>query len=322
MDDQQLLTIDNLQLSLRNGVRLLDGVSLTVRRGEALGIVGESGSGKSLTALSVLRLVPHVLTSGAVCLNGADMLSMSERALRRVRGRKAAMVFQDPMTAFFPVRCVGDQIVEQIRLHRKIRFRDAWAEAVSLLERMGVPDSEGAARRYPHQLSGGLRQRAMIAMALSCQPDLLIADEPTTALDVTVQAQILVLFQEIRARGAGLMMITHDLGVVAQTCTRVAVMYAGLVIEEGPTEAVLRKPLHPYTQALVAAIPPLEGPRPERLSSLSGTPPTPAMRPAGCVFAPRCLYAHAACDQRPPLKTGVTGRKVACVLYDGAEALD
>ncbi|MBR0558798.1 ABC transporter ATP-binding protein [Neokomagataea anthophila] len=322
MGDEPLLCVDDMRLTLRNGVRLLDGVSLSVQRGEALGVVGESGSGKSLTALSILRLVPDVVTEGSLRLNGVELTTLSERALRRVRGRKAAMVFQDPMTAFFPVRSVGEQIVEQIRLHRKIRFRAAWDEAVALLARMGVPDADGAARRYPHQLSGGLRQRAMIAMALSCTPDLLIADEPTTALDVTVQAQILRLFQEIRARGSGLMIITHDVGVVAQTCTRVAVMYAGVVVEEGPTEAVLNKPLHPYTQALIAAVPPLEGDRPERLQSLSGTPPNPASRPVGCVFAPRCLYVSDACHTRPILNVGITGRKVACILYDGAEALD
>ncbi|GBR43919.1 ABC transporter ATP-binding protein [Neokomagataea thailandica] len=322
MGDEALLHVDNLCLSLRNGVRLLDGVSLSVRRGEALGVVGESGSGKSLTALSILRLVPDVMMEGRLRLNGVELTALSERALRRVRGRKAAMVFQDPMTAFFPVRSVGQQIVEQMRLHRTIRFRAAWEEAVALLARMGVPDAEGVARRYPHQLSGGLRQRAMIAMALSCTPDLLIADEPTTALDVTVQAQILRLFQDIRARGAGLMMITHDMGVVAQICTRVAVMYAGVVVEEGPTEAVLSKPLHPYTQALIAAVPPLEGERPQRLQSLSGTPPIPAERPVGCVFAPRCLYVSDACQTRPVLNMGITGRKVACVLYDGAEALE
>nr|WP_294914400.1 ABC transporter ATP-binding protein [uncultured Neokomagataea sp.] len=322
MGDEPLLSVDNMRLTLRNGVRLLDGVSLSVRRGEALGVVGESGSGKSLTALSILRLVPDVVMEGSLRLNGVELTTLSERALRRVRGRKAAMVFQDPMTAFFPVRSVGEQIVEQIRLHRKIRFRAAWDEAVALLARMGVPDADGAARRYPHQLSGGLRQRAMIAMALSCTPDLLIADEPTTALDVTVQAQILRLFQEIRSRGSGLMIITHDVGVVAQTCTRVAVMYAGVVVEEGPTEAVLNRPLHPYTQALIAAVPPLEGDRPERLQSLSGTPPNPASRPAGCVFAPRCMYVSDACHKRPILNVGITGRKVACILYDGAEALD
>ncbi|GBR49976.1 peptide ABC transporter ATP-binding protein [Neokomagataea thailandica NBRC 106555] len=322
MVGEALLAIDDLRLSLMDGVRLLDGVSLSVQRGEALGIVGESGSGKSLTALSVLRLVPGVKTEGAVRLSGADVVGMTERELRSVRGRKAAMVFQDPMTAFFPVKSVGDQIVEQIRLHRKIRSRAAWAEAVALLERMGVPDAQRAARRYPHQLSGGLRQRAMIAMALSCTPDLLIADEPTTALDVTVQAQILVLFNEIRAKGSGLVIITHDLGVVAQTCTRIAVMYAGVVVEEGATENILQKPLHPYTQALVAAIPPLSGARPESLQSLAGTPPTPAHRPSGCVFAPRCMYVHEACAQRPSLLTGKTGRKVACVLYKGAEMLD
>lgn len=302
MSNDPLLAVDNVQLDLEEGGRLLDGITFSVRRGEALGVVGESGSGKSLTALTVLGLVSGMRTKGAVRFCGTDLMRLSERAMRRLRGRKIAMVFQDPMTALFPVRTIGAQIVEQIRLHHRVSRRQAWVEAVHLLGRTGMPDPDRIARRYPHQLSGGLRQRAMIAMALSCNPDLLIADEPTTALDVTIQAQILVLLRTIRDQGAGLMLITHDLGVVAQLCTHVVVMYAGVVVERGPAHRVLEAPLHPYTQALRAAMLPLEGPRPERLPSLPGTLPSPSNRPEGCVFAPRCAFVQPACQERPRLR--------------------
>nr|WP_051537264.1 ABC transporter ATP-binding protein [Asaia prunellae] len=234
------------------------------------------------------------------------------------------MIFQDPMSAFLPVRRIGAQITEQIRLHLPLSRKEAHTRMVALLGRMGVPSPAQTALRFPHELSGGLRQRAMIAMALSCEPDLLIADEPTTALDVTVQAQILTLLREIGEREASVMLITHDMGVVAQSCTDVAVLYGGVVIETGPVSSVLSTPRHPYTQALLRAIPPLSGPRPSQLPVIDGVPPSPENRPAGCVFAPRCPYVETRCEKRPDMRLAGTGEayaetggahEVACVLY-------
>ncbi|MFT8478824.1 ABC transporter ATP-binding protein [Gluconobacter oxydans] len=316
MGADALLKLHHLHLELPKGTALLEDVSLTVRRGDALGVVGESGSGKSLTAMSVMGLLPGLKASGSIRFEGRELLGMKDREWRRLRGAGMAMIFQDPMTAFLPVRSIGAQIDEQIRLHEPVSRREARARTVRLLGRMGVPDPEAAAKRYPHQLSGGLRQRAMIAMALSCDPALLIADEPTTALDVTVQAQILTLLCEIRDSGAGVMLITHDMGVVAQTCTHVAVVYSGLVVEQGPVAAVMARPLHPYTQALLEAIPPLNGPRPDALPTIPGRPPAPDARPEGCVFAPRCRYVRPDCAVRPALREPEEGRRVACVLYD------
>lgn len=312
--DDALLSLDALRLALPSGARLLDGVSLRLERGRILGVVGESGSGKSLTGLSVLGLQPQGRLEGKLAFEGQDLLGFGPGDWRRFRGRRAAMIFQDPMTAFLPVRRIGAQIAEQIRLHSRCSRREAETRVIALLSRMGVPAPREAARRFPHELSGGLRQRAMIAMALSCDPDLVIADEPTTALDVTVQAQILMLLREIGARRAGVMLITHDMGVVAQICTDIAVLYAGVVVESGPAEAVLRTPWHPYTRALLRAIPPMDGARPDRLPTIEGTPPAPEARPPGCVFAPRCPERRAACAFRPALRRH-EDRSVACVLY-------
>lgn len=313
MAEPALLMVDRLSLSTTAGLRLLDGVSLRIQPGEALGVVGESGSGKSLTALSVMGLLDTLPVDGHIRFQGRDLLGMAEREWRAVRGREIAMIFQDPMSAFLPVRRIGDQIDEQIRLHSPVTRREARARTVRLLGEMGVPDPVTAACRFPHQLSGGLRQRAMIAMALSCAPRLLIADEPTTALDVTVQAQILFLLRQLRERGAGVMLITHDMGVVAQACTHVAVLYSGVVVERGPVEAVLHMPQHPYTRALLASMPPLDGPRPARLPTIPGQPPTPYNRPEGCVFAPRCPQVRPACEQRPSM-VRVGTQEAACVL--------
>ncbi|QDH16692.1 ABC transporter ATP-binding protein [Swingsia samuiensis] len=311
-----LLSIEKLGLSLANGTRLLEDVSFEVKSGQTVGVVGESGSGKSLTALSVMGLLPHLKPAGHIHFDGQELVGMPDRMLRKLRGLRIAMIFQDPMTAFLPVRSIGAQIDEQIRLHEKVTRKAARQRTVSLLEKMGVPEPWLAADRYPHQLSGGLRQRAMIAMALSCAPDLLIADEPTTALDVTVQAQILALLHEIRNQGAGVMLITHDMGVVAQSCTTVAVMYSGQVVETGPVRQVLEDPLHPYTKALLAAIPPLEGIRPDKLPTIIGSPPSPVSRPEGCVFGPRCSFFKEVCAlARPELKNIDSERRVACVLY-------
>ncbi|GAN54162.1 ABC transporter ATP-binding protein [Tanticharoenia sakaeratensis] len=311
---EPILQVRDLCVRL-SGRLILDHVSFDVLRGRTLGVVGESGSGKSVTASALMGLVP--IASGSVKFGSREVAGLSERAWRALRGRQIAMVFQDPMSAFLPVRSVGAQIDEQIRAHERLSRTDARARTVQLLQRMEVPDAAQMARRYPHQLSGGLRQRAMIAMALSCRPDLLIADEPTTALDVTVQAQILALLREVSQRDAGVMLITHDMGVVAQSCADVVVMYAGVIVERGSVETILQAPLHPYTQALMAATPEIDGPRPARLATIPGQPPSPASRPQGCVFQPRCGYAHEACGRRPPLRSHA-GRDVACVLYEGA----
>jgi len=314
MTGKTLLSLHDLRLDHPRAGILLDGVSLTLERGQILGVVGESGSGKSLTGLSVLGLQPTGKLSGRMIFDGQDLTRFGEAEWRGFRGRRAAMIFQDPMTAFLPVRRIGPQIEEQIRLHMTMSRRAARARVIALLGRMGVPSPERMAERYPHELSGGLRQRAMIAMALSCDPELLIADEPTTALDVTVQAQILTLLREIGARDASVMLITHDMGVVSQSCTHVAVLYAGVVIETAPVEKLLATPLHPYTQALLRAIPPLEGPRPDRLPVIEGVPPTPKTRPSGCVFAPRCAAVESRCQTRPAFRER-GDHKVACVLY-------
>ncbi|WP_342630186.1 ABC transporter ATP-binding protein [Nguyenibacter vanlangensis] len=318
-DPDILLSVRDLTVALPVGGRMvdvIDSVSFTLGAREILGIVGESGSGKSMTALALMGLIdaPGARVTGSARFKGRELVGLPQRAFRALRGRDIAMIFQDPMTAFTPVYTVGWQIDEQIRAHQRIGRHAARARTIRLLGDMGVPDPERVAGRYPHQLSGGLRQRAMIAMALSCNPALLIADEPTTALDVTVQAQILDLLRTLRREyGSSVLLITHDMGVVAETCDRMMVMYAGRVAERGPTDAVLARPGHPYTAALLDSIPPLHGPRPPRLPSIQGAPPVPADRPAGCAFAPRCSHAHAACAVRPPL-AACGMQDVACVL--------
>ncbi|MBB2165511.1 ABC transporter ATP-binding protein [Gluconacetobacter sp. 1b LMG 1731] len=319
MDGDMLLAVRDLTVALPIGGRLVpivESVSFTLGAREILGIVGESGSGKSVTSLAVMGLidVPGARVSGSVRFRGRELVGLAPRAYRALRGREIAMIFQDPMTAFTPVYTVGRQIDEQIRAHQKISRTDARARTVRLLGDMGVPDPERVAGRHPHQLSGGLRQRAMIAMALSCNPALLIADEPTTALDVTVQAQILDLLRGLRREyGSSVLLITHDMGVVAETCDRTLVLYSGLVAERGPTGALFAQPGHPYTAALLDSIPPLHGPRPARLPSIPGSPPAPAERPAGCPFAPRCVYVQDSCAVRPPL-VACGEQDVACVL--------
>ena len=314
-----LLDVRDLCIDFRTRagvVRAVDRVSFSVAAGEIVGLVGESGSGKTLTMMSALGLIsdPNAIVSGSIRYRGQELAGLPARALRRVRGREIAMIFQDPMSAMNPVHTIGWQIVEQIRAHLPLSRAAARARAVSLLGRMGVPAPETAFGRYPHQLSGGLRQRAMIAMALSCEPSLLIADEPTTALDVTVQAQILGLLHELRsAFGSSIVLITHDMGVVAELADRVMVMYAGRLVERGPVAEVLSTPAHPYTSGLLASIPPLDGARPHRLAAIPGAPPSPAERPAGCAFQPRCAHRFEACAARPELRA--TGRQdAACFL--------
>lgn len=281
----------------------VDGVSFTLARGETLALVGESGCGKSLTALALLRLVPppgRIVPESRVVLEGTDLTTLPESALRAVRGGRIGMVFQDPMTSLNPVFKVGDQIAETIRAHRKVSSRAARQRALELLQEVGIPDPLRRLNAYPHQLSGGMRQRVLIAIALAAEPDVLIADEPTTALDVTVQAQILELLDQLRARrGLAVLLITHDLGVVAGRADRVNVMYAGRIVESAPTEQLFAAPSHPYTKGLFDSVPRIDGPK-TRLTPIPGTVPQPAAWPTGCRFRPRCPVAFAPCGEEPP----------------------
>jgi peptide/nickel transport system ATP-binding protein len=303
-------------------VRAVDRLSFSVGQREIVGLVGESGSGKTISMLAALGLIsdPNAVISGSVVFEGRELIGLSQRALRGVRGAKIAMVFQDPMSAMNPVHTVGWQIVEQIRAHRAVSRATARRRAIELLGRMGIPEPEMAFGRYPHQLSGGMRQRAMIAMALSCDPALLIADEPTTALDVTVQAQILALLEQLRVEfGSSIVLITHDMGVVASLADRVMVMYAGRLVERGPVDAILSAPAHPYTYGLLASIPPMEGDRPHRLTAIPGVPPSPAERPGGCAFRPRCAWRFEACMAQPELAP-VGAQDAACFLVEADAA--
>jgi peptide/nickel transport system ATP-binding protein len=313
-----LLSVEDLRTHFATSagvVRAVDGVSFAIERGEVLGLVGESGCGKSVTSLSIMRLVPPPgrIVAGRVRLEGEDLLDKDAEAMRRVRGARIAMVFQEPMTSLNPVFTIGDQIAAAVLAHEGGRRRAAWDRAVEMLDRVQVPSPRERARDYPHQLSGGLRQRAMIALALAPGPRLLIADEPTTALDVTIQAQILDLLRRLQAeRGMAILMITHDLGVVAELCHRVAVIYAGRIVEMGPVAAIFGSPLHPYTRGLLRCLP-----HPSRfgqpLSSIEGTPPDLRGVDGGCRFAPRCPHAIADCRRaEPPLVERAPGHFVAC----------
>ena len=316
----RLVEIEDLHVSFSQHdgvVQAVRGVSFELESGESLGIVGESGSGKSVTCSALLRLLrepPARISAKTLSLGGHDVLSTNNRAISSLRGRVAAMVFQDPMTSLDPVFTIGHQIAETIRVHRKVSKADAMSQAVDLLRRVEIKNPEAVVRYFPHQLSGGMLQRAMIAMALSCEPDVLIADEPTTALDVTIQAQILQLIKDIQTEtGMGLIMITHDLGVVAETVDRVVVMYGGKVMESGPVEAIFADALHPYTKALLNSMPG-QTPGKQRLVEIPGSSPNPAHPPEGCPFHPRCPMAILECRQIvPPLETVAEGRKVACI---------
>jgi peptide/nickel transport system ATP-binding protein len=300
--------------------RAVDDVSFTVRRGETLAIVGESGCGKSVTALSVMRLVPDPpgrIVGGSVTLEGTDLLELDEAEMRKVRGNRISMIFQEPMTSLNPLMRIGDQITEVVRLHREISAKEAWQQAVDMLRLVRIPEPERRAREYPHQLSGGMRQRAMIAIALACRPALLIADEPTTALDVTIQAQILALMVDLQnTLGTGLILITHDLGVVAQTAQRVIVMYAGKKVEEADVDTLFANPRHPYTRGLMASIPgvpALQEKTEARLTEIPGMVPSLTNLPAGCAFAPRCKLAIDKCRaEYPPLADFGGNHLAAC----------
>ncbi|MGH6945345.1 MAG: ABC transporter ATP-binding protein [Geminicoccaceae bacterium] len=308
----------------RDGVLpAVDGVSYDLRRGETLGVVGESGCGKSVTALSVMRLIPSPpgrIVAGSIKLDGIDLLSVSQSRMRQIRGNEISMIFQEPMTSLNPVLKIGRQLTETIRLHQGLGKHDALAKAVEMLRLVHIPEAERRVNQYPFQLSGGMRQRVMIAMALSCNPKVLIADEATTALDVTIQAQILRLMLELRERlGTAIVLITHDLGVLAETAQRVVVMYAGKVVEEAPVGELFARPLHPYTKGLLASIPRLPtpgGPRPAtrvRLNEIEGMVPSLADMPAGCRFAPRCPYATDPCRrEEPPLEPKAPDHLAAC----------
>jgi peptide/nickel transport system ATP-binding protein len=300
--------------------KAVDDVSFSVRRGETLAIVGESGCGKSVTALSVMRLVPDPpgrIVGGSIMLEGTDLLSLDESEMRAIRGNRISMIFQEPMTSLNPVMRIGDQITEAVRLHRQMSRKEATAKAVEMLRLVKIPEAERRAQEYPHQLSGGMRQRAMIAMALACRPALLIADEPTTALDVTIQAQILALILELQKElGMGLVLITHDLGVVAQTAQRVIVMYAGRKVEEADVETLFASPRHPYTRGLMASIPSLPSLSTNAdapLVEIPGMVPSLTNLPKGCAFAPRCGLAMARCrEEYPPLQTWGENHLAAC----------
>jgi peptide/nickel transport system ATP-binding protein len=314
-----LLAVRGLQthfITSAGVARAVDGVSFEIAPGETLALVGESGCGKSVTAFSILRLIadpPGRIVAGQILFEGSDLLSLSETEMRAVRGDRVAMIFQEPMTALNPVMTIGDQIAEAVRQHRTLDRRSAWRRTVELLQQVRIPDAARRAHDYPHRLSGGMRQRAMIAMALACEPKLLIADEPTTALDVTIQAQILDLIDDLkRDLGMSVLLITHDLGVVAQHAQRVAVMYAGRIVEQAPIEALFVRPLHPYTRGLLASIPG-RGAQRGRLSEIEGMVPALTAMPEGCAFQPRCAQAMDRClRRRPDLLPTPGGRSVAC----------
>ncbi|GCF95341.1 peptide ABC transporter ATP-binding protein [Enterococcus florum] len=324
---KELLNVEDLTVRFRtyNGeVTAIDNLALSLNENETLGIVGESGSGKSVTSLSIMGLLDEATStiSGKALFKGNDLLSMPEKEKQKYRGNQLAMIFQEPMTSLNPLHRCGKQIMESMLIHQKISKEDAKKKAIELLELVGIPAAEQRFNEYPHQMSGGMRQRVMIAMALACDPQLLIADEPTTALDVTIQAQILELLKDLRKKlGMGIIMITHDLGVVSEVCDRVIVMYTGKVVEQGAIREILDTPKHPYTEGLIAAIPKMQEQK-EPLNSIDGIVPRLDDMPKGCSFHPRCPYAMDVCkEKRPALSDLENGRKVRCFKYsDAAEA--
>ena len=322
-DAPALLEVDELRTHFytRDGVvRAVDGVSYRVHRGETLAVVGESGCGKSVTALSILRLIaspPGRIVSGRLMFDGRNLLELTDAGMRAIRGNEISMIFQEPMTSLNPVLTIGRQVAETLVLHQGMNREQAMQRAVEMLRRVRIPEPERRVKQYPHELSGGMRQRVMIAMALSCNPKLLIADEPTTALDVTIQAQILDLMRDLKSQtGAAIILITHDLGVVAEMAQRVAVMYAGRKVEEAGVEALFARPRHPYTRGLMDSIPRLDesgAGRTKRLAEIPGMVPSLKDEAAGCLFAPRCALASARCLQEyPPLEAKAPGHWAAC----------
>lgn len=319
MTHKALLTINNLQTHFhinKRIVKAVDGISLEVNAGETLALVGESGCGKSVTAMSIMRLVPEppAKMQGEILFKGQDILQMPMQQIRAIRGKEISMIFQEPMTSLNPAYTIGEQISESVLVHGKVDKKAAWAKAVEMLELVGIPAAADRAREYPHQMSGGMRQRVMIAIALACNPLLLLADEPTTALDVTIQAQILDLIRKLAHElNTALILITHDLGVVAEMAQRMAVMYAGRIVEQGTVKQVFASPYHPYTAGLMDSIPRLDGVKKQHLHTIEGVVPDLAQLPAGCSFAGRCEYAKPHCrEQCPPLRVLADGRQIAC----------
>lgn len=304
-------------------VRAVDGIDLVLRRGETLSIVGESGSGKSVTSLSIMRLIqypPGKIVEGEIIFDGVDVLALSEEDMRRIRGNRISMIFQQPTTCLNPVFRVGDQIVEALQIHQGLKGEEAERRCIELLSMVGLPDPQRRLRQYPHELSGGQAQRVMIAMALACNPELLIADEPTTALDVTIQAQILDLMRALREKiETSIILITHDMGVVAEMADTVAVMYAGQIVEYADVRSLFGDPKHPYTQGLLESIPVL-GEVVDQLATIPGTVPNLINLPTGCRFAERCSRRFERCDEPPPMFDLQDGRKVRCWLYERGEA--
>jgi oligopeptide transport system ATP-binding protein len=328
-DDRPLLEVRELALEYRTPdgvVRAVRGVDLTIRPREFIGIVGESGSGKSQLLLALLGLTgPGAVVSGSIRHGGVELVGAGATTLNRIRGNRISMVFQDPMTALNPYLTVATQITEVLRLHRGLGRRAALTRAAELLDAVQITEARRRLQQYPHELSGGMRQRVMIAMALACEPEILLADEPTTALDVTVQAQILELLRELRQRtGTAVVLVTHDLGIVAELADRITVMYAGRFVEEAPVDTLFAASRHPYTEALKRSIPRIDIALPERMASIPGNPPNPARLPPGCAFAPRCAFRLDRCEaQVPPLQDLGAGHRKACLRDDicgGTEA--
>ncbi|MCC7274026.1 MAG: ABC transporter ATP-binding protein [Alphaproteobacteria bacterium] len=322
-DGRELLSVTDLHVQFETSggvVRAVEGLSLRVRRGEIVAVVGESGSGKSVTALSIMRLLPrHTarIPSGRIVFDGKSLLDLDDEGMREIRGRDVSMIFQEPMTSLNPILTIGLQITEPLQIHLGMDDGAARARAVELMRLVGIPDAERRLTQYPHQFSGGMRQRVMIAIGLACNPKLIIADEPTTALDVTIQAQILELMRDLSRRlDIALIIITHNLGIVARYADRVVVMYAARRVEEGPAEAIFHRPRHPYTMGLLRSVPRLDRPRGEKLETIEGLPPNLAHAPPGCRFAPRCPHAIAACVSEPPLVATDTGGLSACWRAD------
>jgi peptide/nickel transport system ATP-binding protein len=320
-----LLEIRDLRVTFRvreGVVQAVNDVQLTLERGQTLGLVGESGSGKTVTSLTVLGLTrsPTTEISGQILLDGVDLVALSEHELRGIRGRRVAMVFQDPLSSLHPMHRIGWQMIEAIQAHEKVRSKAARARAIDLLRDVGIPGPEERVDAYPHELSGGMRQRVMIAMALALDPDLLIADEPTSALDVTVQSQILELLAKLQEeKGMALLIVSHDLGVIAERTDEIAVMYGGRIVEQGTSDAVIERPMHPYTRGLLASIPHVDGPRSDRLTPIPGAPPSGVNLPPGCAFHPRCSLARPSCRERvPELEQVGANHRIACpVVREG-----
>ena len=323
--EEKILEVQDLSTSFkteRGWLKAIDGVSFDVYSGEMLGIVGESGSGKSVTSQSILRLYEEKNTtkySGTVSFDGKNLFDLPEKEMQKIRGQEISMVFQDALSSLNPVFTVGNQIMESLRIHQDMGKKEAKEKAIDLLDQVGIPDPQRRIYQYPFELSGGMRQRVMIAVALACGPRILIADEPTTALDVTIQAQIMDLIVDMnRKLQMGVMLITHDLAVVAETCQRVIVMYLGQIVEEGSVEDIFVRPIHPYTRGLMASVPRLDTGRSERLYQIKGTVPLLSQIPEGCRFAPRCPYATEECSRKmPELKSFGNGQKARCLMAQG-----